>query len=215
MCKNNLYRITVNNLLQKFRFPNCDRLLLRMPVETRSIRDSGAVGRFASVTLDFDEEEEQPEEDDVQTENACLRWLRKVCPCCCPKPKDDDITDTVDTGIDELENEDEVDDEKPVTGDGELDGNWRLGGLTIMLSHSMNARPTITLPSPYLCFHRTPPQSASDRPDERQIGSDPHRAPHKPLPEWQLYYPQRADVPDVDYPVATVWLQHWQTSPWA
>ncbi|XP_062250659.1 protein-glutamine gamma-glutamyltransferase K-like isoform X2 [Platichthys flesus] len=88
-----------------------------MPVETRSIRDRGAVGRFPSVTLGLDgkEEEEQPEEDNVQTNNACLQWLRKVCPCCCPKPKDDDITDTVVTGIDELDKEDGVDDEKSVT----------------------------------------------------------------------------------------------------
>ncbi|XP_053287192.1 protein-glutamine gamma-glutamyltransferase K [Pleuronectes platessa] len=94
-----------------------------MPVETHSIRDRGAVGRFPSVTLGLDgeEEEEQPEEDHVQTDNACLQWLRKVCPCCCPKPKDDDITDTVVTGIDEPDKEDGVDDEKSVTGDSELD----------------------------------------------------------------------------------------------
>ncbi|XP_060934529.1 protein-glutamine gamma-glutamyltransferase K-like [Limanda limanda] len=94
-----------------------------MPVETRSIRDSGVVGRFPSVTLglDDDKEEEQPEENNVQTENACRQWLRKVCPCCCPKRKDDDITDTVVTGIDEPDKEDGGDDEKPVTGDSELD----------------------------------------------------------------------------------------------
>ncbi|XP_019936245.1 protein-glutamine gamma-glutamyltransferase K-like [Paralichthys olivaceus] len=94
-----------------------------MPVETRSIRNSGAVGRFPSVTLGFDEdaEEEQPEENDDQTENACRRWMRKVCPCCCPKPKDDDITDTLVTGIDELDKEDGVNDDKPVTDDSELD----------------------------------------------------------------------------------------------
>ncbi|CAB1415190.1 unnamed protein product [Pleuronectes platessa] len=57
----------------------------------------------------------------IQSETEAQWWLRKVCPCCCPKPKDDDITDTVVTGIDEPDKEDGVDDEKSVTGDSELD----------------------------------------------------------------------------------------------
>uniref|UniRef100_A0A8C4GNZ0 Protein-glutamine gamma-glutamyltransferase K n=1 Tax=Dicentrarchus labrax TaxID=13489 RepID=A0A8C4GNZ0_DICLA len=70
-----------------------------MPVETRSIRDRSAVGRFPSVTLGFgedtEEEKEEPEpEYNAEKDNACRWWLRKVCPCCCPKSNDDDITDT-------------------------------------------------------------------------------------------------------------------------
>ncbi|XP_018525877.1 protein-glutamine gamma-glutamyltransferase K [Lates calcarifer] len=96
-----------------------------MPVEPRSIRDRAAVGRFPSVTLGFgedtEEEKEQPEEDNAQKENACRRWLRKVCPCCCPQPNDDDITDTLVTGIDEPDKEEGINSEKPVPGDSELD----------------------------------------------------------------------------------------------
>ncbi len=103
-------------------------------METRSIRDRSAVGRFPSVTLGFGEnteeeegeEREEPEETDGEGENACQRWLRKVCPCCYPKPKDDDITDTLVTGVDDLDKEDEKDEEKPVTDPSELNGNWHL-----------------------------------------------------------------------------------------
>nr|XP_046247573.1 protein-glutamine gamma-glutamyltransferase K-like isoform X2 [Scatophagus argus] len=95
-----------------------------MPVETRSIRDRSAVGRFPSVTLGFGEDTEvenkEPEEDNAETENACRRWLRKVCPCCCPKPNDDDVTDTLVTGVDDLDKEEETNGEKPVTDDNEL-----------------------------------------------------------------------------------------------
>eukprot|EP00064_Thunnus_orientalis_P005006 superscaffoldBa00000475_g5019 len=97
-----------------------------MPVETRSIRDRSSVGRFPTVTLfgigeDTEEEKEEPEENNVEKENACRQWLRKVCPCCCPKPNDDDITDTLVTGIDDVDKEEGTDGEKPVTGDSELD----------------------------------------------------------------------------------------------
>ncbi|XP_054459226.1 protein-glutamine gamma-glutamyltransferase K-like [Anoplopoma fimbria] len=90
-----------------------------MPVETRSIRDRSAVGRFPSVTLglgeDSEENKEEPEEDDAKKEHPCRSWLRKVCPCCCPK-QDDDIAIILDPGIDEDEK-----DEEPPTGDNELD----------------------------------------------------------------------------------------------
>ncbi|XP_069006743.1 protein-glutamine gamma-glutamyltransferase K-like [Embiotoca jacksoni] len=96
-----------------------------MPVETRSIRNRSAVGRFPSVTLGFEEdtveEKEEAEENDVEEKNACWRWLQKVCPCCCPKPNEDDITDTVVTGIDELDKDEGTNDENPVTDDGELE----------------------------------------------------------------------------------------------
>ncbi|XP_059197526.1 protein-glutamine gamma-glutamyltransferase K-like [Centropristis striata] len=96
-----------------------------MPVETRSIRDRSAVGRFPAVTLGFgddsEEDIEEPEETNGEKENACRRWFRKVCPCCCPEPNDDDITDTLVTGIDELEKEEGINGEKPETGASELD----------------------------------------------------------------------------------------------
>ncbi|XP_044054275.1 protein-glutamine gamma-glutamyltransferase K-like [Siniperca chuatsi] len=94
-----------------------------MPVEMRSIRDRSAVGRFPSVTLgsgvDTEEEKEEPEENNAEKENACRRWLRKICPCCCPKRKDDDITDTLVTVIDD--NIEGTNGKKPVTGDSNLD----------------------------------------------------------------------------------------------
>uniref|UniRef100_A0A8C9YEU0 Protein-glutamine gamma-glutamyltransferase K n=1 Tax=Sander lucioperca TaxID=283035 RepID=A0A8C9YEU0_SANLU len=87
-----------------------------MPVTTRSIRGSG-VGRFPAVTLGFgedtEEEKEVPEESNSVKENACRRWLRKVCPCCCPKPNEDDITNTLVTGTDDKE--DGKNGEKPET----------------------------------------------------------------------------------------------------
>ncbi|XP_028260540.1 protein-glutamine gamma-glutamyltransferase K-like [Parambassis ranga] len=98
-----------------------------MPVVTRSIRDRTALGRFPSVTLGFGEEDtvdkedkEKPEGNDIKTENACRRWLRKVCPCCCPQPNDDDVTDTVVTETDEPDKDDGADGEKPVISDGKL-----------------------------------------------------------------------------------------------
>lgn len=97
----------------------------RMPVVTRSIRDRSAVGRFPTVTLGFGEDEveekEEPQEDNVKEENACRQWLRKVCPCCCPQLDDDDITDTVVTGVDEPEKEG-TNDDKP-TDETDLEGD--------------------------------------------------------------------------------------------
>ncbi|KAM3619098.1 uncharacterized protein V6R79_002969 [Siganus canaliculatus] len=94
-----------------------------MPVETRSIRDRAAVGRFPAVTLGFgddtEEEKEEPEEEAPETENACRRWLRKVCPCCCREPNDDDVTDTLVT--DDVEKGDDINGEKPSTGGSKLD----------------------------------------------------------------------------------------------
>ncbi|XP_047442789.1 protein-glutamine gamma-glutamyltransferase K-like [Mugil cephalus] len=82
------------------------------------------VGRFPTVTLGFEEDspvrEEAAEENNVREENACRQWLRKICPCCCPKPDDDDITDTVVTGIDDTDKEEGTEGDKPVTGDNEL-----------------------------------------------------------------------------------------------
>ncbi|XP_041647720.1 protein-glutamine gamma-glutamyltransferase K-like [Cheilinus undulatus] len=95
-----------------------------MPVEPRSIRDRSAVGRFPSVTLGFGDdtdeelEKEELEEEGDKKENGCLRWLRKVCPCCCPKTKDDDVTETEVTGLDDTEKEEGVN--KPTTEDKEL-----------------------------------------------------------------------------------------------
>lgn len=113
-------------------------LYLRMPVETRSIRDRSAVGRFPTVTLGFEEdaeeEKEEAEENNAETENACLRWWRKACPCCCrPKPSDDDITDTLVTAIDDQDKVEGTDGEKPATGDNELDGSQHLHSLTVLL----------------------------------------------------------------------------------
>lgn len=96
-----------------------------MPVDSHSIRERSAVGRFPTVTFGFaedtEEEKEGAEEHNAATENACRRWLRKVCPCCCPTPDDDDndITDTLVTGIDDGK-DDAVNGEKP--GDGYLNG---------------------------------------------------------------------------------------------
>ena len=122
-----------------------------MPVETRSIRDRSAVGRFPAVTLGFgddtEEEKEEPEENDGKKENGCRRWLRKVCPCCCRQPNDDEVTDTLVTGIDDPEKGEETNGEKPATGGSELDGNWHLGELTIVFikqsKYQPHSRPTL------------------------------------------------------------------------
>ncbi|XP_064190247.1 protein-glutamine gamma-glutamyltransferase K-like isoform X1 [Anguilla rostrata] len=95
----------------------------KMPVETVSLRDRSAIGRFPSVTLGWGEEpgtekEESEKEEEPVQEGACRRWFRRMCPCCCRKPSDsNDIMDTVVTGITE-------DGEKPYqphTGASELD----------------------------------------------------------------------------------------------
>ncbi|XP_028301146.1 protein-glutamine gamma-glutamyltransferase K-like [Gouania willdenowi] len=95
-----------------------------MTVETRSIRERSAVGRFPSVTLaigeENDEKKEEQDENNPKQENACRRWLRKACPCCCPHAHDDDVTETIVTGIDEFDNEEETISEKPATESSEL-----------------------------------------------------------------------------------------------
>uniref|UniRef100_A0A3Q4G2H5 Protein-glutamine gamma-glutamyltransferase K n=1 Tax=Neolamprologus brichardi TaxID=32507 RepID=A0A3Q4G2H5_NEOBR len=79
-----------------------------MPAERRSARGRSAVGRFPSVTFGFgedtEEEKEEPKENNVKKGNACKEWLRKVCPCCCPKH--DDVIDTEVTLVDGLGKED-------------------------------------------------------------------------------------------------------------
>lgn len=106
-----------------------------MPVETRSLRDRYTVGRFPSVTLGFgedtEEDKEESEEEEEETENACRQWLRKVCPCCYPKPKDGDITDTVVT-VDDDKDEDANDGKSPESSDNELDGKEHRGGLAVL-----------------------------------------------------------------------------------
>ncbi|KAM9848686.1 protein-glutamine gamma-glutamyltransferase K-like [Aulostomus maculatus] len=114
-----------------------------MPVETRSIRHRSAVGRFPTVTLGFgeDSEEEKEEPDNVERENVCVRWLRKVCPCCCPEPNDDDITDTLVTGIDEPSKDDGVNGEKPGIGDSELNElTLNVASINLMKSKSGQTR---------------------------------------------------------------------------
>ncbi|XP_029285692.1 protein-glutamine gamma-glutamyltransferase K-like [Cottoperca gobio] len=96
-----------------------------MPVETRSIRNTSAVGRFPSVTLGIwedeeDEEKEELEEDNPVKQNACQSWLRKVCPCCCPQPNEDDIKETLVLVSDDLDKE-EGNAVKPEIGESELD----------------------------------------------------------------------------------------------
>lgn len=88
-----------------------------------TIRDRSAVGRFPSVTLgilgETAEEEAEPEESETQT--ACRRWLRKLCPCCQPKAEDD----SEDTLVPANDKEDEGTAEGPETGDSELEGRRR------------------------------------------------------------------------------------------
>lgn len=91
-----------------------------------SVTDTSAVGRFPTVTLPFVEdveEEEEPANNDVNEESACQRWLRKACPCCYKHSSDDDVTETVVTGIDDPDKEEETNGDKPATGDGNLNGN--------------------------------------------------------------------------------------------
>lgn len=201
---------------QSPRFTHAAGLYLRMPVETRSLRDRSAVGRFPTVTLGFgedtEEEPEEPEENGAEGDNACLRWLRKVCPCCCPRPDDDDITDTLVTGIDDLDKGEETNGEKPATDDSELDGNKQSSFCAIYQRKWI--QPHDALHSPVFASCRTAPESAIDRPDEKQIRGEPHRAPHESLPKWWLHYSQGPDVPHVDHPVSTFQPPHWQTAPW-
>lgn len=156
-------------------------------METRSIRDRSGVGRFPAVALGFgddtEEEKEEKEENDDKKENGCRRWLRKVCPCCCRRPSDDEVTDTLVTGIDDPEKGEETDGEKPATGGSELDGNWHLGELTIAFikqsSHVIDHLAHVSV----FVSRRTPPESEIDRPDEKQIRAEPHGAPHRSLPK--------------------------------
>lgn len=96
-------------------------------MESHSFRNRSAVGRFPSVTLslgdDTEDDKEESEEQDEQTENACRRWLLKICPCCCrrrSKDDDDDFTETLET-LDEVEDNNK--DKEKETGKEKPDGN--------------------------------------------------------------------------------------------
>lgn len=98
-----------------------------MPAVTGSTRNGLATGRFPSVTLGFGEDEvedeEEPREENAEEGKGCRAWWRRVCPCCCPHVKDDDVTDTVITDTDDADKDKDKDKEKPDTGEGELEGN--------------------------------------------------------------------------------------------
>lgn len=154
-----------------------------MPVDSRSLGDGSGVGRFPTVSFGFgegsEEDKEEPGENAAETENACWSWLRKACSCCCPKPSENAILikETDDEDEDEVTNL-----EKPVTDDSELDGNWHLRELTVVLIVEENAGHVIDFTLMFV-FCRTPPQSAINRPDEKQIRGEPYRAPHKSVPK--------------------------------
>lgn len=88
-----------------------------------TIRDRSAVGRFPSVTLEILDEAagKEAEDEDGETQTACRRWLRKLCPCCQPKAEDD----SEDALVPANDQEDEGTAEGPETGDGELEGRRR------------------------------------------------------------------------------------------
>ncbi|XP_051517923.1 protein-glutamine gamma-glutamyltransferase K [Myxocyprinus asiaticus] len=66
-----------------------------MRVDTLSIRNRSAIGRFPSGTLALDEPETANPE---KTEWTCSRWFRRCC-CCRRKRTDADVTDTVVTDV--------------------------------------------------------------------------------------------------------------------
>lgn len=90
-----------------------------MPGET--IRDTSAVGRFPSVTLGILNDVGPAEEAESKQQNGCRQWLRKLCPCCQPKPHHDDMDDLVTANEGDPE-EGKAAAEKPETSDSELGG---------------------------------------------------------------------------------------------
>ncbi|KAJ0032221.1 hypothetical protein NQD34_002302 [Periophthalmus magnuspinnatus] len=82
-----------------------------MPVRKRLRGSTHAVGRFP--TVGFSDEADtrvEPEEEkkDELKENVCSRWFRKACWYCSRKSKEEeDLTNTVVTGVDETDENDE------------------------------------------------------------------------------------------------------------
>ncbi|KAL6107535.1 tgm1 [Pungitius sinensis] len=76
------------------------------------------IGRFPHVLERKDSEKgkEEAEEEHGEQGSVCGRWLRRVCPCCCPRPSHDDITDIL-VKPGEIEG---PDGEKPGTAGSEL-----------------------------------------------------------------------------------------------
>lgn len=99
-------------------------LYLRIPVEMWSLRDRAAVGRFPSVSFgvedNTEEDREVLEENTAETENACWRWLRNACSCCCSKPGHSDTL--IKETVDEDEEDEDTKPEKPATDVNELNG---------------------------------------------------------------------------------------------
>lgn len=83
-------------------------------------RDRSTAGRFPSITLGAEDDAEGEAAGPEESETACRRWLRKVFPCCPPKPNNDN--DTLVTVTDGDEKEVELEQEKPETGGGDLEG---------------------------------------------------------------------------------------------
>uniref|UniRef100_A0A665VH84 Protein-glutamine gamma-glutamyltransferase K n=2 Tax=Echeneis naucrates TaxID=173247 RepID=A0A665VH84_ECHNA len=113
-----------------------------IPVEMTSIRNRSTLGRFPTVNFGYEEdkeketeEAEEAEENKSQKENSCQQWLWKVCPCCCPKPNDDDLTDTLIIGPGDENPKDSTN--NSVTDDDELEELFlRVQSVDLMKSKS-------------------------------------------------------------------------------
>ncbi|KAM8874912.1 protein-glutamine gamma-glutamyltransferase K-like isoform 1-T4 [Spinachia spinachia] len=91
---------------------------MRVPLEG-SLPDPG---RFPTVPERRDSKRgrEKVEDEHGEEGNACGRWFRRVCPCCCPRPSDDDINHVLVTGGDKTDGLDGSNGEKPGTAGSEL-----------------------------------------------------------------------------------------------
>ncbi|XP_063057077.1 protein-glutamine gamma-glutamyltransferase K-like [Engraulis encrasicolus] len=98
-------------------------------MERLSMRNRSAVGRFPEVTLSWRDEPdkvdlvEEEEEEEVKEENACKRWFRKACPCCCRATSVEDEVDkpTKPEPVEPETPEEEVGPEKPPVEEVVLD----------------------------------------------------------------------------------------------
>ncbi len=88
----------VVGLSKTFRNAQFSVLFPSMPVETLSIRNRSAIGRFPSGTLTLEDPDKvKPEKPD--TKWTCSTWLRQCCQrCCCRKHTDEDAPGTTNDG---------------------------------------------------------------------------------------------------------------------
>lgn len=205
-----------------------------MPAETLSIRNRSAIGRFPAGTLPL-EDPEKVKPKKPETKWSCGTWFRQCCVrCCCRKTTEPGVTETEipETGnltaqamhwqrVFQAKNKAWTNIKMIV----QLIMNiqWSFSCVTFYLLWNTKGNIFKNVPQKTVkwCqnFHfwiniqalslsfRYLTRSAFCRPSQIQQRTEPTGASHRSLPQRKPRYPQRPDLSDVDWALATFQLQ--------